>query len=170
MNKRVLIGIIAAAIIGLVAFAVAPITTDLFAQISGGACKRFVEDTEEAGVLNLNCRRVLVYYAAGTCSGKCAAIPSLPYDAKTALENYPWLEPVSVVYVRVLDSKKEPADKLYTVCFSPRALDKVINPRILGFHPDTGWTSLPGYFHWETGDLCTNFFGESSFVLAGRPK
>ena len=170
MNKRVFIGIVIAVLIGTLAFAVAPISTDLFAQYTGGACTRYVEKDEGAGAMYLNCRRTWVYYAEGTCAGKCAAIPALPADAKEALEGYPWLEAVTSVYVRVLNNKKEPIDKLYTVCFGPQIQGKVFNPRIMSFHPDTGWTVAPGYFNWDTGALCTNYIGESSFVLIGRPK
>lgn len=168
-KKRILIGISLAILVGIIGYALSPVSGNLFAGAKSN-CRQVVEGSETAGAVYMNCRKVTVYYNETTCAGKCAMIPSLPLDAKEHLTTWFSHKVVtSWAYIRVLDQEKNSADLWYTVCFSPRDAADVYAPTIYSFHPDTSWTP-ENYFRDDAGNMCTNHLGESSFVLMGWEK
>jgi hypothetical protein len=160
--------VILALLLAALLFILAPVDGLGLADLSSG-CRQVVEGATTAGARELNCRKALVYYSEVTCAGRCAFIPILPFDAQDALAGWPGREVVSQLYVRTLNSERNPVDKWYTVCFKPNVENKVYKAGIWSYHPDTGWFA-ESYFRDAAGNMCHNHLGESSFVLMGWPK
>ena len=173
MKKRIFISFIAAVIVGLLAFAFAPGLQESLASlgaVGGGGCTTTVEGATTAGSVALTCRRAVVFYTEKTCTGKCGFHPALPAFAQADLDKLPGLQLVSFVYVRMMDDSKKPVDQPVTVCFTERAFDKVVNPKIYTYHPRDGWVQYFNDFDYQNNLLCTSYVGEASFALLGTPK
>jgi hypothetical protein len=173
MKKKFLIGVAAAILLGLVVFAASPVGTDMFAIFGGGACTRWAEGKTGAGVLDMGCRKALVFYGEGTCAGKCVGIPQIPVYAREALDDFLEgynLEVASYIYVRMMDEQKNPIHKPVSVCFKPTAVDDVVNGRVYVYdHHEKTWQSFFSYAD-AYGNICTTASGENSFALIGRSR
>lgn len=168
-KHKVYIGVAAAVLLGVLAFALSPVASDAFAGFNA-SCRVVVEGNPFAGGAYMRCRKATVIYNEDVCTGKCAFIPNIAADAQAALDkSYSKYDVVSEVYVRTLDAEKKPIDKWYGVCFDENAYDDVKDPAIWSYHPQNGWTVLSKYVN-EADQLCAYQYGEASLVLIGMPK